>query len=70
MDFAVSGDDRQKIKENEKRNKYSDLARELRKQWNKKMTVILNLIGVLGTIPKCLEKKREELQIGGGIETI
>ena len=37
VDFAVH---RVKLKEYEKRNKYLDLARELKKLWNMKVTII------------------------------
>ena len=33
VDFAVSADNRVKLKESEKRNKYLDLARELKKNY-------------------------------------
>ena len=33
-----------------------------------KMTVILILIGALGTVPKGFERWQEELEIGGRIE--
>ena len=58
MDFAVLADYWVKIKESEKKkkDKYLDLARELRKQWNIRMTVITAMIGVLRTIPKGLEE--------------
>ena len=59
-----------KIKESKKREKYLDLARELRKLWNMRLAVIPVVIGVIGTIPKGLERELEELKIGGGIETI
>ena len=52
MDFAVSADYGVKIKENEKRDKYLDLARELKKLWNMKMMVIPIKIGALETVPK------------------
>ena len=52
MDFAVSADHRVKIKESEKRDKYFDLARELRKLYNIKETVIPIVTGVLRTVPK------------------
>ena len=39
MDFAFPLDHKVKIKENGKRNKYSDHARELRKLWTMRMTV-------------------------------
>ena len=34
MDFAVPADHRVKLKENEKKDKYLDLAREVKKMWN------------------------------------
>ena len=51
VDFAVPADHRVKLKEGEKRDKCLDLARELKKLWNMKMTVIRNVISALGTIP-------------------
>ena len=61
MDFAIPVDQRVKIKENEKRDKFLDLARELKKKkkWNVK--VIQIVIGSLGTIPKGLKKGQEKL---------
>ena len=47
-----------------------DLARELKKLWNMKLTVVPVLIGVLGTISKGLVRGLEELETGGLIETI
>ena len=52
MDFALPGDHRVKIKENEKRDKYLDLAGELKRLWNMKVTVKPIIIGALGTINK------------------
>ncbi len=52
VDLVDSADHRVKIKENEKRNKYLDLANGLKKLWNMKVTVIPIIIGALGTIPK------------------
>ena len=57
MDFAVLKDDRVKIKERERRDKYLYLARELKKVWNIRVTVIPIAIGVLGMILKGLGKK-------------
>ena len=34
LDFAVPADYRLKVKEREKKDKYFDLARELKKLWN------------------------------------
>ena len=45
--------------------KYQDLARELRKIWNKQVKVIPIIIGALGTTPKLLRKRLEDI----GIET-
>ena len=50
--FAVSADHRVKMKENEKRDKYLDLAWELKKLWNMKVMMIPIIIGVLGMVPK------------------
>ena len=70
MDFTVPADNREKIKESEKRNKHLGLARELRKMWNMRVTVIPIVISVLGVVPKDLEKRLEDLEIRGRIETI
>ena len=40
MDFAVPADDRIKLMEWEKKDKYHNLARELKKLWNMKVTII------------------------------
>ena len=46
MDFAGAADHMIRLKESEKRYKYLDLARELKKkQWNIKVTVITIVIG-------------------------
>ena len=41
-----------KIKENEKLNKYQDLARELKDLWNTKVTVMPIVLGAFGAVPK------------------
>ena len=51
MDFAVHKDHRVKIIVSEYRKKYLDLASELRKLWNMKLTVIPNVNDGLGTTP-------------------
>ena len=48
VNFAVRADRRVKLKECEKRDKYFNLARELKKLWNVK--IILIVIGTLGTV--------------------
>ena len=45
-----------KIKESEKIDKYLDLGRKLRKQWNMTVTVIPIIVGVLEMVLKSLEK--------------
>ena len=62
VDFAVPADYRVKLK-GEKRDKYLDLARELKKLWNMKMTVIPTVVGALVTIPKELVKGLEDLEM-------
>ena len=52
VDFAVPAEHRIKLKECEKKDKYLDLARELKKLWNMKVTIVPIVIGALGTIIK------------------
>ena len=56
-----------KIKENEKRDNYLDLAREPKKKklWSMRVTVIPTVIGALGMV-----RDLEELEIGGRADTI
>ena len=70
MDFAVPAENRVKLKESEKRDKYLDLARELKKLWNMKLTVIPIVINAFGTVTKGLVKGLEDLEIRGRVETI
>ena len=69
-DFAVPVEYRVKLKESEKKDKYLDLARELKKLWNMKVTVVPIVIGVLGTVTKRLIKGLEDFEIRGRVETI
>ena len=71
VDFAVSVDHIINLKESEKKDKYLDLARELKKKlWNMKITVVPIVIGALGTITKGYLKGLEDLEVGGWEETI
>ena len=70
MDFDVPADHRIKLKECEKKDKYHDLARELKKLWNMKVTVIAIVIGAFGTVTKGLLKGLDDLEVGGRVETI
>ena len=60
VDFAVPTDHRIKLKECEKKDKYLDLSRELKK-WNMKVTIITLVIGAFGTLTKRLLKGLEDL---------
>ena len=70
VDFAVPADHRIKLKECEKKDKYLDLARELKKLWNMQVTIIPIVIGAFGTVTKGLLKGLEDLEVGGRVETI
>ena len=70
VDFSVPADHRIKLKECEKRDKYLDLARELKKLWNMKVTIIPIVIGAFGTVTKGLLKGLEDLEVGSRVETI
>ena len=69
VDIAVLADHRINMKEYEK-DKYLDLAREFKKLWNKKVTIVPIVIGAFGTITKGLLKGLEDLEVGGRVETI
>ena len=70
VDFAVPADHIINMKESEKKDKYLDLARELKKLWNMKVTIVPIVSGALGTITKGLLKGQEDLEIRGQVETI
>ena len=70
VDFAVSVDHRIKLKECEKKDKYLDLTRELKKLWNVTVTIVSIVIGAFGTVNKGLFKGPEDLKIGGRVKTI
>ena len=63
-------DHRINLKESEKKDNYLDLARELKKLWNMKITIVPIVIGALGTITKGLLKGLKDLEVGGRVETI
>ena len=70
VDFAVPADHRVKFKESEKKDKYLNLAKELKKMWNMKAVVISIVVGAPGTVTKRLVKGQEDLKIRGWVETI
>ena len=61
---------RVKLKEREKKDKYLDLARELKKPRNMKVTMKPIVIVALGTFAKGLLKGLEDLEIRGRVKTI
>ena len=69
VDFAVPADHRIILKECEKRDKYLDLARELKKLWNMKVTSIPIMIGAFSMVTKGLLKSLEDLEAGDWVET-
>ena len=70
VDFAVLAEHKINLKESEKKDKYVDLAREIKRLWNMKVTIVPIVIGALGTVTKGLLKGLEDLEIGGRVETI
>ena len=65
MDFAVLADHRIKLKESEKKNKYLNLARELKKLRNMKVTIMPIVIGAFNTVTEGLLKGLEDVEIRG-----
>ena len=59
-----------KIKEGKKIDKYLDLARELNMLCNMRVIVIPVVVDALGTVPKGLESRLEELEIRRRIKII
>ena len=70
MDFAIPANHREELKEYKTRDRYLNLARELKKLWNMKVTIILILIGALGTVTKGLVQGLEDLEMTGQVETV
>ena len=63
MNFDVPADHRVKLKQREKRHKNLDLARELKKLWNMKVTVRQIVIGKLRTVTKGLVQRLEDFEL-------
>ena len=70
VDFAVPAEHRIKLKKSGKKDKYLNLARELKKLWNMKVTIIPIVIGAFFSVSKGLLKGLEELEVWGQGETI
>ena len=70
MDLAAPVNHMVKMKGSEKRDKYLDLAKELKNLWNMKVKVIPIVIGALNTVTKGLVQGLEDLEIRERVETI
>ena len=68
MDFPVPWDHKVKLKESEKKDKYLDLASELKKMWNMIVTVIPVVIGAFGTATKGMVQETGDLERTGWLE--
>ena len=58
---SVSANHRAKLKDNEKNDKYLDLAGELKTLWNMKVSMTPIVIGALGIVTKWLMQELENL---------
>ena len=70
IDFALPADNRIKLKECKKKDKYLDLARELKKLWSIKVTIIPIVNGAFGIVTKGLLKRLEGLEVSDQVDTI
>ena len=67
VDFAVPADQRIKLKECEKKDKYLDLARGVKKLWKMRVTIVSIVIDTFCTMTKGLLKGLEDLEVGGRV---
>ena len=70
VDFAVPIDHYVKEKEEEKIDKYMDLAAEVRRQFRVKTVIVPIVSGALGTVPAKISKSLEKLEIDGIIGSL
>ena len=63
VDFAIPMDHHVKEKEEEKIDKYMDLAAEVRRQFRVKTVIVPIVLGALGTVPAKLSKSLEKLEV-------
>ena len=54
----------------QKKGKYLNLAWELKKLWNLKVTIIPTVIGALGTVTNVLVQGLEDLDSTGRVEAV
>ena len=72
-DFAIPMDHHVKEKEEEKIDKYMDLAAEVRRQFRVKTVIVPIVLGALGAVPAKLSKSLEKLEIDdviGSLQTV
>ena len=70
LNFDVPEEHEIRFKESKKRDKNLTLCKELKKRWNKRVTVIPIVIGALGTVTKELVKGLEDMEIKGQVDNI
>ena len=63
VDFAIPMDHHVKEKEEEKIDKYMDLAAEVRRQFSVKTVIVPIVLGALGTVPAKLSELFEKLEM-------
>ena len=63
VDFAIPMDHHVKEKEEEKIDKYMDLAAEVIRQFRVKTVIVPIVFGALGTVPAKLSKSLEKLEV-------
>ena len=68
--MAVPEDGRMRANEDEKVEKYQDLAREVRKMWGVRIKVIPMVVEALGTIPLRLKENLKTIVVDTSIELI
>ena len=68
--FAIPMDDHVKEKEEEKIDKYMDLAAEVRRQFRVKTVIVPIVLEALGTVPAKLSKSLEKLEIDDVIRSL
>ena len=68
--MAIPEDGRVRAKEDEKVEKYQDLAREVRKMWEVRRKVITIVVGALGTVSLRLKENVRTKGVDTSIELI
>ena len=69
-EFCCPADHRVKLKESEKKDKYLNIVRKLKKLWCIKVTVMPIVTDTLSTVTKGLIQELEDSEIRGRVETI